>query len=548
MASVNYREDGTTPIAVVSQDGEKFQAIALYGAQDGGRLAAVPVTAEGHMEVAIHGPRLPFGEVSVESLYPIIQCDAVYGVNTLLQAATVGGGGSATAADNLFSVSPGDTTPGSFGAIQSVKRLRYRPGQGVVSRFTALFSSGQASTVQVAGIGTGEAGAYFGYNGTSFGVLTNTGGVRAIHTLTVTVASNGTGNYAVELNGTTFNITATNNASTIMTAYEISKGTYSGWKAEQIGSTVVFLSDAVGAKAGAFSLSQAGGGAATGTYATTKAGVAVNDTWVPQSSWNGDTLDGSGDENNPSGILLAPSKGNVYSIGIQYLGFGAVTFQVEVVPANGNNSDFVTVHTLRFPNTSTAVSFSQPSFPFTMSAANVNTGVGGVVTTKSGSFAGFIAGQKKLNGPRMSYYGAGTSSTTIFVPLFTMQNKVTFGGRANQAVVNALSVSGAARGGNNSLTSFYLVKNATLSAGVPNFQEFSLGKSCTSWDTAATAVTWATADQVQFVAEVAESGQFAFSFSEELDLQPGDTLTLCCKTTGGTAGSIAGSMNTREDQ
>lgn len=98
MASVNYREDGTTPIAVVTHAGEKFQAIALYGTQDSGQLHQIPVTAEGHMEVAIHGPRLPFGEVSVESLSPIFQCDAVYGVNPLLVRATTGGGGSATAA------------------------------------------------------------------------------------------------------------------------------------------------------------------------------------------------------------------------------------------------------------------------------------------------------------------------------------------------------------------------------------------------------------------------------------------------------------------
>ena len=169
------------------------------------------------------------------------------------------------------------------------------------------------------------------------------------------------------------------------------------------------------------------------------------------------------------------------------------------------------------------------------------------MTVKSGSFAGFIAGKKELTGPRFAYYGSSTSSASVFVPIFTFRNKTVFGTRANQSVVNLISITGAARGGNNSLTTFYLIKNATITAGIPAFADFADTKSCTSWDVASTAVTWATNDLVTWVGGVSESGQFEFAFTDPLEMQPGETYTLCCKTVG-TAGPIVGSVNTREDQ
>ena len=39
-------------------------------------------TREGHAEVEIHGPLNPFGSIHTESLTPIFQTDAVYGLNT----------------------------------------------------------------------------------------------------------------------------------------------------------------------------------------------------------------------------------------------------------------------------------------------------------------------------------------------------------------------------------------------------------------------------------------------------------------------------------
>ena len=524
-----------------------FRKVILQGTQDSGTIEDIPVTAEGHMEVAIHSPRLPFGSIHTESLTPEFQSDAVYGINTFESVATTGivgagtSSGTATSTNGMFTVSTG-TTALSFGTIQSRKRLRYRAGQGVVGRTAGFFSAPAASAIQVIGFGTGESGFYFGYNGTDFGVLHSTGGIREIQTLTVTTASTATNNYVVTLNGIATTVTATNNGSTTMTAYEISKGTYPGWSATQRGATVIFLSNDVGNKAGAFTLAQTGAGTpAVGSFAETLAGVDATNNWVAQTAWNGDKLDGTG----PSGYTMDKTKGNVFQIGIQYLGFGTVTMGVEVVQADGNNADFVVAHTFKFPNTLTAPHSRNPSFPFTMAAYSGGSTTN--VSVSAGSYGGFIEGQKKLTGPRMTYFNttAVTSSTSAYTPIFTVRNERTYTTKANQAVVNLLSIGGAAKSVTG-LTSFYLIRDATLSAGVPNFTAYAT-TSCTYVDTAATACTFTTNDQVIWTGTVSTDGSFVFSFSDEVTLQPGETVTLAVGSVTATASCVA-QLNTREDQ
>jgi hypothetical protein len=495
--------------------------------------------------VSIVDPRLPFGEISVESLTPIFQVDPIYGINAAETAVTTGnwaGGAvssSAAAADNLFTVATGATVS-AFASLQSRKRLRYRPGQGLVARYTALFSAPVAGSILLAGVGTSESSLGFGYNGTSFGILHSTGGAREIRTLTVTTASTATNNYQVTLNDVAFTVSgATNNGSTTLTAYQIAQGTFTGWQAYPVGATVVFVRSSAGPVDGAYTIAQSGAGTpVAGTYARTKTGVATTDTWIPQASWNGsDKLDGAG----ASGVTLDPTKGNVYQLGIQYLGFGALTFGVEICP-DDNKPRFQVVHTIAAPNTRTTPTLTQPSLPFLMSAYSVTSTTN--VSVSVGSFAGFVAGQKINTGPRLGYVGTATSSTSVFTPLFTVRNNYSYGSRANQAVVNLLSVSGAAKS-NTGLTTFYLIKNATLSA-VPAFANYA-ASSCTSVDTAATVCTFATNDQLIWSDGVAESGNFVFAFTDDVTLQPGETVTFAVKSVSATAVCIGG-LNTREDQ
>jgi len=530
-------------------------SVTLYATNDDGNIKALASTAEGHLEVAIHSPRLPFGSLHTESIRPEFQCDSVYGINPREVISTTGhavtpgaaNSGAISGSNNLFKVSTG-TTQYSFATIQSRKRLRYRAGQGIIGRFTALWSAPAASSISVAGFGTSESGFYFGYNGTSFGILHSTGNTREIQTLTVSTASTATNNYNIQLAGITTNVTATNNGSTVKTAYEISQGVYPGWKAEARGSTVVFLADSVGNKTGTFSLAQSGAGTpAAGSFAETLAGATTADTWIPQSSWNGDKLDGTG----ASGVILDVTKGNVFQILIQYLGFGGVSFQVEATNTQGNNPDFVTVHTIGIPNTRTSVSINQPSFPFTLAAYSAGSTTD--ISVSCASFAGFIEGEKRLTGPRKTFFvetnGYVGSAAATYYPLFTIRNDYIHGHngtgeKANQSVVYPLSIS-CAHDDATPIT-FYLIRNATLN-GTPNFSRYD-AETCIYLDTSATTCSFSSSGLVQFAYTLGQNSGGAYQFEDELKIQPGETLTLAARAVTGTATYVNASMNTREDQ
>lgn len=544
---------GGDTIRTIDEGNVKTQAVALMATNDNGGLSYLAATPEGHLETAIHSPILPFGSVHTEKLTPIFQGDGVYGVNafgviqtTGLSVGTGSGSGSITSTNNKIVVSTG-TTQYSFASVQSRRRLRYKAGQGVVGRFAGFFTGAVDNSITVAGFGTPETTLAFGYNGTSFGILYSTGGVREIHTFTVSTASTSTQPYNVTLpNTAVVNVTATNNSSTTQTAYEISQGTFPGWSATSVGSTVVFVASSNGNKSGSFTLAQSGAATpAAGSDAETLAGVASTDTWIYQSTWNGDVMDGSGSADNPSGFNLDPTKGNVYQIQIQYLGFGSISFQVEAY--NGtNNPEFVTVHTIRYPNTSTSVSMSQPAFPFL--AAAYSAGSTTNCSVSIGSYAGFNEGEQVNLGPRSSYSrdSTVTTSTSAYVPILTVANGLTFNGRANQSVVHLLDLSGDTQGNANSRTKFYLVRNAALTGPV-NFTSWG-SSSCTYIDVAATGMSAPSNTSIIYTRALGQTNDFGYSFSDrEITVQPGESVTFCVKSLGATA-TCTGGLNAREDQ
>lgn len=537
-------------IRTVDSGGVKTQVVYLAGVTDGGAHVQIPVTHEGHIEVAIHDPKTPFGSLLTEQTEPVFQFDAVYGTTSPEISTTTGhltGGassGTVTGANNLFKCSTG-TTALSFATLQSRRRLRYKAGQGIVGRFSAMFSAPVANSILVAGLGTAEAGFFFGYNGTSFGILHSTGGVREIQTLTVSTASTATNNYQVTLNGVSHTVTATNNSSTVKTAWEIARGSYSGWKAMAIGSTVVFTADSAGSKSGSFSLAQSGAGTpAAGTFAETLAGAAATDTWVPQSEWNGDTLDGNG----PSGFTLDPSRGNVFQIDVQYLGFGAVAMKVEVTNDDNNNPTFVPCHVFQFPNTRTTPHISQPSFPFTMAAYSAGSSTD--VWVASASCGGFLVGQRKNLGPRFAYRRVTNnfvgSTPGTFYPLFTVLNKYTFNGRPNQSVIKLISMSVSTDDA--TPVSFVLLKDVLGNlTGTPSFANYS-SSSVAAYDEAAATVTVTDNRQLTFSAELGQASGEIYAFADDVYLEPGESITVAAAAVTGTATYVNASLVTREDQ
>lgn len=524
--------------------------VTIGGLNDINQFKAAAVTEEGHLEVAIHSPLLPFGSIHTENLTPIFQSDAVYGLNTgqVSYGSTLSGTYAGT--DSNFVVTTGTTTLAQ-GFIQSVKRLRYRAGQGVVGRFAGSFTSPVPYSYQVIGFGHAEDGVYFGYKDISgsiseFGILYVNRGQRDVRTLTVTVGATSASNCTITLNGVAFTVPLTAASNIQRTVYEISQFVYAGWSAYPASSTtVIFVRDSAGTAGGTYSFGAGTTGAAA-SIASTRAGAASTENFYPQSQWNGDKLDGSG----ASGVRIDPTKGNVYQINIQYLGYGTISFKIEGVPPNANNAVFITVHTIKLPNTLSTTSFRNPSFPFTMAAYSAGSTTN--LTLKVGSFAGFIEGVKTLHGNRFSYVNSLTTvGATNFQALFTIYNGGYYGGIPSQVVINILSVAAALK--HTSPCIIYLIKNGTL-AGNPSFSSYATN-SASLIDTAATTVTYTANDQLIWSGHLGDTGELSFTFGatgnlnmEEITLQPYEWVTLAAKAVTGTPSYVTGSINTREDQ
>jgi len=144
----------------------------IWGKTTGGGIYE-PVATNGENSLIVHvaEPRAAFGELSVAQDTPIDQIDFVYGINTQLSSNSTTNAATVTATNGMLILTTGAQV-NSVATFTSKKYVKYRPGQGTKSRFTAMFTPGVAGSTQIAGImgGTTDAAA-FGYNGTSFGVL-----------------------------------------------------------------------------------------------------------------------------------------------------------------------------------------------------------------------------------------------------------------------------------------------------------------------------------------------------------------------------------------
>lgn len=524
--------------------------LANRGVNDTGEVVLQAMTQEGHAEVAIHSPTAVFGNVLVDEEIPIFQTDFVYGINTQ-QVYTVTSGSGATAGTNqLLSMNTG-TTIYSYAVGESRKRLRYRPGQGCKVSFTAIYTTPVANSYQGAGCGTAENGVYFGYgdtnnlSDTSFGILRVYNGKREIKTLTVTTGATSSSNVTITLNGTAFTVPVTNASNIQRTVWEIASYTgYTGWDAYPNGATVIFIRKSAGTTAGTQSFSAGTTGAAA-TIAQTRAGANSTDTFIKQSDWNVDKLDGTG----ASGFTLNPQKLNLYRICIGYLGAHDIIFQVKVTPPNSNNSTWHTVHVIKISNLNTATSFTNASFPFNSFVYSAGSTTD--LTLKVGSFIGSIEGKKILHGLRASYVNSLTTvGASNYQAIFTILNPRVFNGVANQSVINILSFSGAIK--HTSPVIYYFIKNGTL-VGNPNFASYS-SSMCGLYDTTATTVTFTDNVQLIYTEHLGDTGSADHNFTngdfngDEVTIQPGEYITVAAKSVTGTPSYVTASLNTREDQ
>lgn len=420
-------------------NGSPLRELVVLGDSDTTNVAKVIARHPGHDDYGVVTrpvmPTTAFGELNTGETIPVYQTDFVYpNAHEQLHLVTEQAGGAVTFANNLAVCTSGDTALG-LAALSSKRVLKYRPGQGCIARFTALFSTPTQASVQAAGLSNGEVGLLVGYRfSTGFQCWRQTGGKREVRTLTITTGSSTAENVTVTLEGVAVSVAVTNTGSTTATAWEVAQGVYStvadvGYDAFAEGATVVFIRKQTGPATGTFSIA---GTSVVGTFAQTIAGVAPTATVVNQADFNVDPLDGTG----PSGLTLDPTKGNVFQITYQYLGFGEIIFWIE----NTDDGVFVPFHEIRYTNENTEVSLSNPAITFSVAAYNFS-GAGNNVTVKSAS--AMLGTQGQRNFPKVAYSSsvARSALAAARTPVLSIRLKQVYQGRLTltEAILRALS-------------------------------------------------------------------------------------------------------------
>jgi hypothetical protein len=474
----------------------------------------LPTIGSDTSSVSVSGPLSGFGELAVISPEPTSQVAFVYGLNPLLVTTPTYGAGAAATVDSGEAVLSSGTAVDGYARVVSKKVAKYRPGQATMAKWTARFiGSGFAGNRRMAGLYNVEAGYQFGYDGTTFGILYTEDATCEIQTLTITTKAGSATNVTVTLDGgPAVVVPVTNGANTSVTAAEIAAGNYSqaagGWDATAVGNVVYFVRRVVGT-AGASTFA-AGTSGAVGAFAILTAGVAATEQFISQSAWNQDRFDGTG----PSGQTADWTKGNIFGVQFQYLGYGDAFLYV----VNGFTGHPQLVHIVRNANTRTNTVLSNPNLYLTWESKNTGTGTSRELRGASGG--AFVEGKIAFSGAQFSVIGSKTAGAGAETPILSLRGSTSYFYRRSSAQLQIDRFSVACDG--TKTVNFRVYKNPTLTA--PQFVRVNATTSATDYDTAATATTGGT---LIYAFSAGKTGDATESVSDlSLFLQAGDTLTI----------------------
>lgn len=197
--------------------------------------------------------------------------------------------------------------------------------------------------------------------------------------------------------------------------------------------------------------------------------------WTAQSSWNYDKMDGTGS----SGIILDPTKGNIYMINYQWYGFGSQNYYISD-PTTGR---FVLVHRITYENQYTLTSTLNNILPMYLKSTNTTNNTN--IIMKSSSFAAFVEGNVRLVGPRYGIDASKLVNSTLFTPIITIRNRTTYNSKTNYIPVYLRGMS--VCGNNSQPIIVVLFRNSTLTG--TSFTNINTINSVIESDTSATAIT-----------------------------------------------------------
>lgn len=492
----------------------------------------------------------PFGTSLVSESSSTAQSCFTYDLGPASWTSFTNGTGADTSVSNgVLSVTSGTSLSGS--AFTRLSRgIRYRAGQGSMVRITALFGAGQSDTLQLAGMGNSESGYYFAMSGSNFGILHREKSSLEVRKFTITSAPAGSANLTLTLDGKVATVPVNGGSSTNQTAYQATvSGSFStigsGWFAEAHGSDLYIASRKAGPFDGSFSLFN--GASSIATVTTTTAGELPTQTFIPQSSWNVDPMDGTGQ----SRFALDRTKGNVYGVGLQYLGYGNAFFSVED-PETGL---LTTCHMIRNANSRTTPVVKDPYMTAKWHVENSGS-LASSVTLKGASAANFVEGKILRNvGPSFSVLaekiGPGDDVENVLVPVLTIRANSIHKGRVCHGEIDPFNMTVGSDTGNASSTTLvtvYIYKNVDL-GGPVNFKYVDSANSICSYDTTATSITTTTRSKLIKSFVLSANSSLVLNLEQEnFFLCSGETLTIAAKCNKNNNSDVTVSLSWFEDQ
>ena len=478
-----------------------------------------------------------FDEPLAIGITPIIQADAMYGLDPDFWITTELNNGNVTVTGNTTWQVQSGTSAGGYARLATSKYMTYQPGQGSMFRWTAAFTTTGGTTKNALGIdnivqNTGpvdrEDGYSFGYSGASdtdahrkIGILHRRAGKAEIRTLTVTVAPTGNQTATVTLNGTAFSISLTASTSVNYTANQIANALKAitaadnTWDIEGCNGLVTFTYYSPGPKSGTYSFSSSGSGTlAMASFSQTIAGVTPTDVWTYVDDWDNQT------------IQFDPTKLNVFGIDFRWLGSGRVRFFME----NPSTGKMVLVHTQKWTSQYTVPHLNKPSLRLIYRSGTTNTAITpsqNVIVTGASVFSG-VQGMINQTGSSQGYYNidSTTRAKDTVWHLMSIQNPFVRNSGVNKASIALQSLTVAAQSNDPSV--IYVVKNAVGLSDVLVFNSLPNTTNAMFVQYSVSAVSEnLSLDRISNVQTLGINGTATFDLmSYNLNLAPGETVSV----------------------
>lgn len=401
-----------------------------------------------------------FGEAMIVEPTPVFQADFRSNiVRTRLWDTNVVNG-SVTALNGM-AVLQTSAAANSYAKMQSKIPVKYNAGQGGEGRFTALFSTPAAGSVQLIGLGDFQDGLFVGYINTTFGTVRRApqNNRRAITSITRASTT----------------VTVTTTASHLLTTGDIVQitGTSSTPVAQNnyIGSFVITVT---GVNTFTYICVDSPTSPATGSYLYDL----IVDNFTAITAFTDDRLDGGG----PSKQIYVPTYGNVFNINFQYLGFGHIKYEME----EKETGAFFVFDSIDYANANTIPTLQNPTLPLYACVRNIANTTNLVL--KTASMAGFVQGKNTELGLDPFSASALKTGITTQAAVISIQNKRAFNGEINKTRSKILTINLYAEGSGTNPVTVKVIRGTTL-GGSPSYTDVDTNNSTHAYDTAGTTIT-----------------------------------------------------------